>query len=207
MARVVLDFINNLEFESEEAPFTNYHSIYQLQTGMHKLAYEIRLEELKLNNSGMVLGADYTFNTRNNLLACYFDWFSISITNYFRLVGLFDIMIRHHWKSNDVGNNSDVISSHCTKYVKETIPEIYSWKNKISAHRAATNPKNDNLGTLKLSIACVVTYSFPYYVAGGYNLSSAGEESKFKQWAVTETFERLRQRYWPHLTIPTFEKS
>ena len=87
---------------------------------------------------------------RDGIFACYFNWFSTSIVNYVKLVGLIDIMTRERWVASDIKytNNGNAVRNHCKKYVEEVIPEIQSWRNKIAAHPAITTPnKEDNLCT------------------------------------------------------------
>lgn len=201
--RITLDYVDKIEFDLNDPPFTNYHSFGHIQTGLFKLAHEIRQEELnqQKKDSRIVFSLDFTNSPLNDLLVCYFDWFSISLNNYLRLVALFDIMTQNNWKSKDIKINGAIIGTYCTDYVKRIIPEIYLWRNKISAHFSSTNPRKDDLGTIELSVFSFVTYIAPYYEVGGANWSTQGESSNFKRWSVTETFDKLTPRFWPNLKI------
>jgi hypothetical protein len=203
MEKAIIDFIDKIQFDPNDPPFANYHAFGHLQTGLFKLASEIRLEELKQQKefSGFLFSIDARSNPKNDLLVCYFDWFSISLNNYLRLVALFDIMTKNNWKSNDIRTNGQEIKSYCTDYVKKIIPEILLWRNKVSAHFSATDPRSDNLGIIELSIFSFVTYRTPYYEIGGTNWSTPEGKSIFKRWSVTETFDLLTPRLWPHLKL------
>ncbi len=114
-------------------------------------------------------------------------------------------MTQKGWTSLDVRQpqNHKPIKTHCTKYVKELVPEIYDWRNKVSAHFAITDPdRKDNLATLEYSIMNAISYSRPYFEAGGFIWTTGGEKSQLPKWALTQTYERLANRLWPDLSLP-----
>lgn len=206
MVKICLDYVDNICFDEDNPPFRNYSAFYSLHSGIQKLASEIRELEISQNNDrAPIFSLDITGDYRNDLLVCYFDWFSISITNYVRLVGLFDLMVKENWKSKDLQTNEKDVRKYCSDYVQRIIPEIRLWRNKMSAHFAATDPRNDNLGTIELTLFSFVTYVKPYYEVGGANWSTDGETSEFKRWSLTETYDNLTPRYWPMNKIPSLK--
>lgn len=137
-------------------------------------------------------------------MPCAFNWFSVTLVNYLRLVALVDLMAKNSWRSvalADPGNRS-LIKKHCTDYVRGVVPEIYKWRNKVSAHFAATDPfSDDTLGTLEQSIMNPISYKYPYYFVGLLQWNTGGSASELPTWALTETYQGLAQRFWPDMTL------
>ena len=208
MKTVTLDHLDNIAFDGDNPPFDNYHAFSNLRYGLYKLASEIRELEVQKQSDkkGPIFSLDFTSNPVNNLLVCYFDWFSISVSNYVRLVGLFNLMVQKNWKSKDLQSNANEVKQYCSEYAKKVIPEIQLWRNKVSAHFAATDPIGDTLGTIELTVFSFVTYVKPYFEVGGANFSTQGESSEFKRWSVTETYDILTPRFWPDQKITAISK-
>lgn len=143
------------------------------------------------------------------IIPCAFNWFSVTVVNYLRLVALVDLMAKNNWKSSALADpaNRQVIKKHCTDYVRDAVPEIYRWRNKVAAHFAATDPfSDDTLGTLEQSIMNPITYKYPYYYVGMLQWNTQGTSSELPTWALTETYERLQQRYWPEMKLREIPK-
>ncbi len=133
------------------------------------------------------------------LVPCAFNWFSVTLVNYLRLVGLVELMNANHWKSSDLADpaNRSTIKFHCTNFVKAAVPDVHLWRNKVAAHFAATDPfHDDNLGTLERSIVNPVTYKYPYYHVGIWQWSTGGETAQLPTWALTKVYEDLSARFW-----------
>ncbi|MBE0684066.1 MAG: hypothetical protein IH589_19360 [Anaerolineales bacterium] len=116
-------------------------------------------------------------------------------------------MKKKKWRSSALVDpmNKKVIKAYCTDYVRDAIPEIYLWRNKVAAHFAATDPFNDDtLGSLEQSIMNPVSYKHPYYYVGVFKWNTQGTSANLPRWALTETYERLRKRYWPEMTLRSF---
>ncbi|WP_341708204.1 hypothetical protein [Halopseudomonas sp.] len=138
------------------------------------------------------------------LVPCAFNWFSVTLVNYLRLVGLVQLMNINGWKSSALADpeNRSAIKAHCTSFVKSAVPEVYLWRNKVAAHFAATDPfHDDNLGTLEQSIMNPVTYKFPHYYVGVLKWNTAGETSQLPSWALTKVYEDLSARFWPEIKL------
>ena len=86
----------------------------------------------------------------------------------------------------------------CSAYIKRIAPDVLKWRNKIAAHRAATDPRSDSLSMLMYSTMPTVTYESPYYRIGGLTITMGdGIVSDFQAWSLTERYEELVPRYWP----------
>jgi hypothetical protein len=114
------------------------------------------------------------------------------------------LMSSNGWKSSALADRANwtAIRSHCTEFVRAVVPEVHLWRCKVAAHYAATDPfHNDNLGTLEQSIMNPVTYKFPYYYVGMFQVHVDGESSQLPTWALTKVYEDLRSRFWPELQL------
>lgn len=206
MAKVILDTVRQIEFDSSNPPLSNLHALSYLPKGIISIANEIhRFEEHMEDGSFLPPGADLIIAptmVRFEIIACWFSWYCVSLHNYLRLVALVELVNREHWSITDVSDpeNSKKIKNHCTKYVEEVIPEIHRWRNKIAAHFAITAPFNgDNQALLEFSAMNNITYSKPHFYAGAIQYNSEGTASDLPKWSVTETFLTLAPRLWPHL--------
>lgn len=121
-----------------------------------------------------------------------FDVFSIYAMNLCSLLSIQKFL-------ND-GNSYQDIKDHPKKIKKLIYKErdrlltesVMIWRNKVAAHYAAADPRNDdNLITLMDSLAGVPTYSFPRYAVSAMNVVINGESSQLKEWSVTKVYEDL----------------
>lgn len=204
MSKIILDTARNIHFDAKNPRIANLHALGYLPVGIHSLATQVRDFELNLANCiefpfrpKMLMGpAGENFD----MLACCFSWFSVSLTNYLKLVALVELAELKQWGRHDINDpkNHKNIKAHCTDYTKELCPEIFSWRNKIAAHFAITDPfRDDNLGTLEFSAMNTITYLDPYYYAGASQWRTFGGQSDMPQWSLTESFELLAPRLWP----------
>ncbi|MEX2598627.1 MAG: hypothetical protein WD533_03115 [Dehalococcoidia bacterium] len=124
------------------------------------------------------------------LVACAFHWYAVSVCNYVRLVG---------WLANEQD------SKRARDYVQGVLPEISIWRNKVAAHFAITDPRNDDTpADLAMSTmsSLLLTYVDRRFWVGGWSLSLGqdGNSSTSRQgmsWSLTDTHERLVERYGP----------
>ncbi len=155
---MILDYQSNAQIvlNTTNPPMNNIHALSVCLSGIHSLAHTVREEEIRKISSSQdivclqIMGDDTSFLVKNA-----FSWFSVTLNNYLRLIALIDIMQRNNWKSIDLTdkNNKDSINKHCRTYVESVAPEIYKWRNKVSAHFSATDPfDKDNEATLEYSI-------------------------------------------------------
>jgi hypothetical protein len=205
MSTVVLDKVDNLIVDFSSFPIGNLHALEYLPRGMHLLADSVRRQEIALRQQPggehLVLCISPPFA---ELITNWFGWFSISLVSYLRLIRLLALMAEKGWTTNDLRNaaNRNAIKSICTAYIMSVAPAIYRWRNKIAAHPAFTDPfVGDTIGTLELSIMVPVSFRAPYYRAGTIQWNTGGESSDLEEWALTQTFENLSQRFWPNVRL------
>jgi len=207
-SQIMLDHVEGIVLDPSNPPFNNYHAFEQNYIGLRILADAVRDAELKViaddpHAKHVVLVA---FSSRTPpVVPCAFNWFSVTLVNYLRLVALVDLMTKNGWTSAAIANpgNRSTIKGYCTDYVKTVVPEIYQWRNKVAAHFAATDPfSDDTLGTLEQSIMNPISYKYPYYYVGLLQWNTQGSSSELPTWALTETYQRLAPRFWPEMKLP-----
>lgn len=206
---IVLDHIQGIILDPKNPPFNNYQAFNQSYIGLKILADSVRELELKKladdpHAAHVVVHISSNFHP---IIPCSFNWFSITIVNYFRLIALVDLMSKNSWKSDALADptNKQTIKSYCTNYVRNVIPEIHTWRNKVAAHFAATDPfSDDTLGTLEQSIMNSVSYKYPYYYSGIFQWNTKGTSANLPTWALTKTYEQLRSRFWPEISLREF---
>jgi len=204
---ITLDHIDRIVLDPENAPFSNYAAFESSYEGLKTLAYTVRDMERRYIASDphaehVLFNA---FMPVPPIVPCAFDWFSVTLVNYLRLVALVQLMNKNGWKSSALAEplNRAEIKKHCTAYVKSVVPEVYVWRNKVAAHFAATDPfKDDNLGTLEQSIMGMVEFRYPNYYVGLGKWASKTETSQLPQWALTKVYEDLQTRFWPEVQLP-----
>jgi hypothetical protein len=166
--------------------------IKHLPKGLFEIARYIRELEIKVKN-----GEDIDKIIDWGLLTNYFHWFANTSINYLRYIALIDIVNTNNWTLEDINKsklNIEKVKTHCTSYVQKLIPEIYKFRNKISAHYASTDPKNDNLGMLQFAGMIPISYIKPYFNGGGFNFEINGETSNIPSWALTFEYEKICER-------------
>lgn len=206
-APVTLDHLDGIIIDPSNAPFANYQAFQSSYEGLKTLAFTVRELERRYIASDpdaehVVL---HTFMPVPSIVPCAFNWFSVTLVNYLRLVALVQLMNANGWKSPSLAepNNRSEIRNHCTSYVKAVAPEVYAWRNKVAAHFAATDPfRDDNLGTLEQSVMSMVEFQYPYYHVGLGKWTSRNEISQLPNWALTKVYEDLHPRLWPEIQLP-----
>ena len=166
MNKVKIDYINNFELDLDNKPIENLHALDYLKVGIIALVNDVLEREKKIKEALMGSAVFYlSFSGEDsNLLACVFQWFTISVINYARTVALVNLMNEKGWKVTDIKNNESEIKNCCTDYVKEVVPELYNWRNKVAAHFAITDPRDENIGMLEFSLFNPVSFSAPHFM-------------------------------------------
>jgi hypothetical protein len=203
---IVLDHLNGITLDPSDPPFNNYQAFAANYEGLKILAGAVRELEIQYvtNDPHAAHVVLHMSSQVPALVPCAFNWFSVTLVNYLRLVGLVQLMSTNNWKSSALADPSNRagIKAHCTNFVKTAVPEVHLWRNKVAAHFAATDPfHDDNLGTLEQSIMNPVTYRFPHYHVGVMQWNTAGETSQLPSWALTKVYEDLSARFWPEIKL------
>jgi hypothetical protein len=209
MSKILLDTETGITFNEKFPVLINCHSLFYLPVGLHSLAFTVRQAELeKFTHAGQFEMGPYT--AQINHIACCFHWFAISLVNYLRLVGLIGIMSENNWRIESLAKQEvkNEVKRHCREYVKSVIPEISTWRNKVGAHLASTDPfSEDNIGTLAASMAHPITYSTPYYHANAMTYGLDEHKDEIPSWSLTEAYDHLTPRFWPHMSITPFPET
>ena len=201
--QITLDWLLGIQIDPVRPPFKNFQVLNQTLAGLKLLADYVR--DLELNVIAQDPYAKGTFRAFSKdfppTLGSVFNWYSISLMNYLRLIALVDLMQRENWDENDIANpakQSD-IKDVCTNFAANAAPAVHRWRNKVAAHFAATDPKknDDSLATLKLTVMDPVTYNYPYFYVGSFQLHSQGTDSDLPKWSLTKNFEDLAPQFWP----------
>ena len=206
---VILDHLDSIVV-SRDVHHNSLNVLRSLDIGMFHLATFTRQREvavLEIHGAGKVVHL-FQITDETLLLGCVFDWFSISLVNYLRLVKLMHVMERNDWGIGQLQDKQvqKELKGACLTYVRDVVPEVYQWRNKIAAHRAAVDPQDDNLTTLAFSTMPAVAYQSPFYGVGYLKLfMGRGGELDIDAWALTEKYESLAPRYWPDRRLPKLD--
>jgi len=200
----VLDHIENIQLP-DDFPIKNLHALNYHADGLYYLARTVREEEIKkfrLENGVVAYQAIGMDN--HSILMNMFNWFSISIINYIRLVGFIDYIVKNKLTEADIENSStkSKIKEHSSAYVKKIIPDIVQYRNKLSAHHSLFDPWNeDNISTLVSSSMNTIVYRNPFFEASFF-MNVGGNEPALKPWTLTKLYTDLCARYWPAIQLP-----
>ncbi|MCE2457247.1 MAG: hypothetical protein J4G14_05470 [Dehalococcoidia bacterium] len=205
-----LDYIDDIRVPSLKHG-NSLNVLGSLEIGLTHLAMFTRQREIEtLEEYGTDKIIGHFQNTGLTLmLACVFDWFSVSLVSYLRHVRLLNLVEVNDWDIRDLQSREiqNELRDACIAYIESVAPEVYQWRNKIGAHRAATDPRNsDNLTMLTYSTMPAVSYYSPYYRAGELRLTiGGGGELDIERWSLTEKYEALIPRYWPGQELPKLD--
>ena len=216
MPHVTLDAVAGIVVASGEYG-NECRTLQMLSAGLVGIADDLKRREAAFaqRTAGkmefQVYGLDMDGTKRDlDLIACFFHWFGVSVCNYARLVGFIRGLSTGEFARGDLGDPGKFrdIKSAVDAYVNEVseLSDVLVWRNKIGAHFAITAPrKDDNISTLDMSVMFPVSFGNGRYRVGDLTLirkTSAGTyKSAIPRWAVTEVFESLLPRYWPHVTV------
>ena len=216
---MIIDYVDNLELRDEDAEqyFNELRSLKYLSTGLNFLNAQVqRLEaevRSRLENDKVVQmygNAPALEGIPQDLVACSFHWYSVTACNYTKLVG---------WLVN--GGNT----FKATKYLQRVLPEVYIWRNKVGAHFARIDPRDeDTPADLAKSVMFPISFDDDaFYVDSLVLTMASGDEKhprpegisdrrwrllmmsgregsssrKDMRWSLTHTHEMLSARYWP----------
>jgi hypothetical protein len=211
---MILDNVKNIEVPDSLA-FNEINTLGFTKAGMDFLYQSVDSIERPRREHDLARGMITTHSfgrdpdTPPNFLyssPSIFNWYSISLVNYVRLVGFIHGLADNVYARTaleDKQMKKDV-KKYCDDYVSSIteIQDIVKWRNKVSAHYAITDPRNDdNPATLDASIMHPVGYCDGRYKTSVFVLSmsdSAGLDhtSTLPSWSLTETHEFMIDRFW-----------
>ena len=197
----ILDHIDNITVPGNvfREPANEYWALICLRHGMEFLHHQaLRCDQAikeQVNPDGNVRfaggGNVPAFNqVPKTLLTCTFHWYAISACQYVRTVGA----IAYQLDSN---------RPLPPEYVKNVIPEVVVFRDKVAAHFAwSTQNNRDNDAERLASILPPLTFVDDSFYVGGFTVAvrRSGKTSNsqaIKQWSLCKVHEALRERYWP----------
>lgn len=183
--KVTVDYIDTITV-SRDTHHNNLNVLRSLHTGMFHLATFTRRRELealeKHGKDKVLYRGELTDETL--LLGCIFDWFAISLVSYMSTIKLMQLLEDNKWELSHLREktNREKLSEARNSYIESIAPDVLEWRNKIAAHRVATDPRADNLSMLVYSTMVDVTYSSPYYCAGGTRIWVGNVEEEWEKY-------------------------
>lgn len=198
----ILDHIDGVKVPGAvfREPANEYYALICLAEGMGFLHRQVkRCEEVveqRMNPHGnlRVAGAGNLpafSDLPMPLLVCSFHWYAISACQYVRLVGA-------------IARSQDQTRPMPPAYVKNVIPEVLAFRDKVAAHFAwATKHERDNHAERLASVLPPLSFSDGRFIASGYRvmLRRSGKTTNSNAitgWSLTEVHERMIARYWPN---------
>lgn len=123
------------------------------------------------------------------LLYCYFQWYAISACNYVRLLG---------W----LLKQADALRLDPTEYVKDVIPDVKRFRDKIAAHFVRADDDEEPRANKNASVMYQVGYTSGRFRTPILQVftRAKGKESRSNignPWSLTEVHEQIRNRYSP----------
>jgi hypothetical protein len=194
-----IDYIANLKLsdEQEKGHFNELYSLAYLATGLRFLYEQVQsveaevIKRLPKDKQVIIFGnAPQMQGINQDLVACAFHWYAVTVCNYTRLVG---------WLA--YGDDKTKVSA----YLKRVLPQVYVWRNKIGSHFARHSPKNDNPATRVVSVMFPIKFENDAFCTQPFMLTTTkgGKQSTSQQdmrWSLTHTHCDLIPRYWPENT-------
>jgi|GEM_PF-1134774 hypothetical protein len=198
----LLDHIKGIQVPGKvfERPANEYWALVCWQEGMEYFANQVtkfdQIAMVKMNPGGDLavhaLGnAPGLEGLPKGLLTCAFHWYAISACQYVRTVGAI---------AYDLDNSLPL--PH--EYVKEVIPDVLAFKDKIAAHLAGmTRNGKDNEAERMMSLMPPLGFiddslSVNPFVASKRSGGTVSDSSKLRPWSLTKVHEQMRLRYWPN---------
>lgn len=145
-----------------------------------------------------------------DLLPNVFNWYSISLVSYLRLVAFLEGLEKGTFVRNDLVDRSkfDKIAGLGEKYV-DSLSEFAApvqWRHKVAAHPAITYPRkskgaaHDNMATMEATVMHPIAYSNHRLGVNELKFAktdSRGEmqASELRSWSLTEMQETFLTRF------------
>ena len=182
---ITLDHIDNIVV-SREMHHNNLNVLRSLDIGMFHLAMFTRqreIEVLEKYGKDKIVGL-VEVTEESLLLGCIFDWFAISLVSYMSTIKLMQLLEDNGWELSHLRKkaNKEKLLKARNAYNENVAPDVLDWRNKIAAHRVATDPRSDNLSMLTYSTMVDITYSSPFYRAGSTRVWVGNMEEEWNEY-------------------------
>ena len=213
---MIIDHLNGrkLTVEEVEQYFNELRSLEYLAAGLNLLNAQVRrieagvVEKTKGRYVEMFGNVPELEGIPQDLVACAFHWYSVTVCNYVLLVG---------WLLN--GGETKAAK----KYQNSVLGSVLRWRNKVGAHFAQANPrKNDTHAALAQSVMFPVGFRDDAFYSPPFTLTMSSENQGTPKldgivdwrwrllkgskigtshsgpeiaWSLTHTHRELRERY------------
>ena len=191
---MILDYVDNYSIEEKDLSDFYEHrmALARLSDGLLHIFNFVRDHEKTITEKAikddiqLTVVGELLDDLPLGELSSMFQWYSISACNYAQLVGW--IAFQDSLKAKD--------------YARSVIPKLVNFRNKISAHFAITDPRDDNVADLAASIMTQVIFARGKICAAALTpIIKEGENvikvSKDLSWSLTSVHNKLISRYWP----------
>ena len=207
----LIDSENNTVYNATTSEFGSFYGIKSSYDGVIDIVKKtIDLEAQKIiNTKGLPSGLEFSNDV--GIIQNYFHWFTISLTNYLRLIFFVQYIQNNNWTISELKKNENKrsIKKFIDNKLNETIPLIYKWRNKVGAHYSLTDPrKDDSLATL-INSTSPVNYKSPFFYTNLFsfhNKETEGQEVNIPQWSITVEFNKLKARFFSGAKIKSFNE-
>lgn len=202
MSKIQIDYIDNIYFDTNSPIVKNFHSIDIIKDGLIFLYSNVKNEENKRNLTNLKNCFQPWISDENtSIITNSFDWFSINLVNYVRLIALIDKCNKKKWNVTDLVSNKDEIKKYSNNYIKRIIPEISLYRRKVSGHPALCDPMNENIALLEYTVMLRISWKKQRFYTGSFDWCKGDIKSGLKEWSLTEKFEKLKERFWPDMNM------
>lgn len=186
--RIVLDRLVPIELSALEV--NRFHNELQVLNawvdGLYFLYRQIRqCEEHTVTRPPVTQGVVFSN------LSCCFQWYAVTLCNFVELTGA-------------IGWELDPSRKPPRDYIKDVIPAVLDYRNKVGAHVGRARRKKANAAEQLASLLPPSALVNGRYTAGAYavHIRRSGNSSlgKTEAWSLTDVHQQLADRYWPNLT-------
>ncbi len=199
---MIIDHIDKIELPDDMARlhYNELRSLDYLATGLNFLYKQVQGLEVRITEGVEKDKQVFFFGNSpqlkgipQDLVACAFHWYAVTVCNYVKMVG---------W----LANGGD--STKAVDYLKQVIPPIKLWRDKVGAHFARTSPrKDDTPADLAKSVMFPISFDDDAFYAGSLTIGMtiSGKKSTSRRdmrWSLTHTHRCLIPRYWPPKRTP-----
>ena len=199
---MLLDAKENLLISDDEtdAHYEELMALNRMGAGLWWLyrfveGWEVKIQrEAETDDIQLALAGGILENKPVELLSCAFQWYAISACSYSQLVG---------WLATGDPKSAK-------EYVRRVMPRISNYRNKIAAHLALTDPRDDNEADVAASVMTQIIYCLGRVFAASLTpvFNDTGTEitvSRDLSWSLTVAHQQLAPRYWPDGPTKAFQ--
>lgn len=197
----ILDYIKDIRVPGDvfKNPSNEYWALICLKQGLDFLYRQVSqidsITQARLNPEGKLKYFAYgnipgTEDLPKPLLTCSFHWYAISACQYVRTIGAIAYL-------------NDNSRPKPPDYVKEVIPEVLGFRDKVAAHFAWTSKnKSDNDAERLASIIPPLSFIEDSWHVGAMQVARSKKgtistSASITPWSISKIHFQLARRYWP----------